>query len=259
MFSRIVNGLCHPVLAARYIGRKSLDKLFNTLPAFEEFISLQLMHRRLPKSLNAARKVGLPCNVVYDIGARHGYWSEYMSRHIKAEFILFEANEEHASRLKDRGFRFFTGVLSDRDKEVQWFGKGATGDSYYKENTSVYDNVESVTKRATTLDKLIKHQSLPLPDVIKLDTQGSEIDIMEGAQKALDHATFVYIECSLVDYNKGAPQLTEMISYMKSRDFVPCDVCEEHRKSGALIQLDVLWVRRSAYHLINSESNDLYY
>ena len=122
------------------------------------------------------------------------------------------------------------------------FGKGATGDSYYKENTSVYDNVESVTKRVTTLDKLIEHQSLPLPDVIKLDTQGSEIDIMEGAQKALDHATFVYIECSLVDYNKGAPQLTEIISYMKSRDFIPCDVCEEHRKSGALIQLDALWV-----------------
>jgi hypothetical protein len=79
MFSRTVNGLCHPVLATRYIGRKSQDKLFNSLPAFEEFTSLQLMHRSLPKSLNAARKVGLQSNVVFDIGARHGYWSEYMS------------------------------------------------------------------------------------------------------------------------------------------------------------------------------------
>ena len=33
------------------------------------------------------------------------------------------------------------------------------------------------------------------------------IDIIEGAQMAIDHATFVYIKCSLVDYNKGAPQL----------------------------------------------------
>ena len=259
MLSRIANGLRNPMLTTRYIGRKALDRLFNAFPAFEEFTRLQMMDRRLPKMLNTARKAGLPSNVVFDIGARHGYWSEYLSRHLKAEFILFEANEEHAWRLKERGFRFFTGVLSDSERDVKWFGKGHTGDSYYKENTSYYDDVEAVTKQASTLDKQIEQHSLPLPDVIKLDTQGSEIDIMKGASKALGHATFVYIECSLVNYNEGAPQLTEMLAYMKSQDFIPCDVCEEHRKGGALIQVDVLFIRRSAYHLIDAETKDLHY
>ena len=259
MLSRISNGLRNPGLASRYIARKAFDNVFNIFPALEEFIRLQLMDRRLPKTLNAARKVGLASNVVYDIGARHGNWSEYLSRHLKAQFILFEANEEHAWRLKERGFRFFTGVLSDSERDVKWFGKGGTGDSYYKENTVYYASVEAVTKRASTLDKQIEQYSLPLPDVIKLDTQGSEIDIMKGASKAMAHATFIYIECSLVDYNAGAPQLTDMLAYMKSQDFLPCDVCEEHRKGGALIQLDVLFIRRSAYHLMDAEANDLYY
>lgn len=259
MLSRIANGLRNPALAFRYLGRKGLDILFNLLPSFEEFTRLQLMDRRLPKALNAARGAGLPLRVVYDVGARHGNWSEYLSRHFKAEFVLFEANDEHAWRLKERGFRFFTGVLSDRERDVEWFGKGATGDSYYKENTSAYDGVEAVTKRATTLDRMIEQHALPLPDVIKLDTQGSEIDIMNGATRALSHATYVYIECSLVDYNAGAPQLTDILAYMKSKDFVPCDVCEEHRKGGALIQVDVLFVSRSAYQRMDAETLNLRY
>lgn len=259
MFSRISNGLRNPLLATRYLGRKALDRLFNASAPLEEFTRLQLMERRLPMTLNAARKVGLESKVVFDIGARHGNWSEYLSRHLKAEFILFEANDEHAWRLKERGFRFFTGILSDSERDVDWFGKGSTGDSYYKENTSAYDDVTAVKMRATTLDAQIEKHDLPLPDLIKLDTQGSEIDILNGAPRALAHATFVYIECSLVDYNKGAPQLTEMLAYMKSHDFLPCDICEEHRKGGALIQMDVLFVRRSAYHLMDRESASLHY
>lgn len=259
MFLRIANGLRNPMLAFRYIGRKALDRLFDAFPSFEQFTRLQLMDRRLPNMLNAARRVGLQSNVVFDIGARHGYWSEYLSRHLNAEFILFEANEEHAGRLKARGFRFFTGVLSDCERDVKWFGKGGTGDSYYRENTSIYEDVAPVIKRASTLDQQIEQNSLPLPDVIKLDTQGSEIDIMKGAIKAMGHATFVYIECALVDYNEGAPQLTEMLAYMKSQNFLPCDVCEEHRKGGALVQIDVLFVRRSAYGLMDADTRDLHY
>ena len=78
MLSRIANGLRNPMLTTRYIGRKALDRLFNAFPAFEEFTRLQMMDRRLPKMLNTARKAGLPSNVVFDIGARHGYWSEYL-------------------------------------------------------------------------------------------------------------------------------------------------------------------------------------
>lgn len=259
MIPRIVNGIRNPMLAFRYLGRKALDRLFNAIPSLEEFTRIQMMDRRLPKILNAASRVGLPSAVVFDIGARHGYWSEYLSRHLKAEFILFEANEEHSWRLKERGFRFFTGVLSDRERDVKWFGKGGTGDSYYKENTSTYGDVGGVTKRASTLDLQIDLHSLPLPDLVKLDTQGSEIDIMKGAPKAMANATFVHIECALVEYNEGAPQLSEILAYMKSQDFLPCDICEEHRKGGALIQVDVLFVRRSAYQLMDPETTNLRY
>ena len=259
MLTKIANGIRNPMLAIRYARRKAFDKIYNAFPAFEELSRTKLMERRLPKVLHAARKAGLSIKVVYDIGARHGYWSEYLNRHIDAQFILFEANDEHAPRLAQRGFQFFTGILADTERDVQWFGKGGTGDSYYKENTSFYSDIQAVTKRATTLDLLIEANNLPLPDVIKLDTQGSEIDIMKGAQKALGHATFVYIECSLVDYNDGAPQLNHVLAFMETQDFIPCDVCEEHRKGGALIQLDVLFVRKAAYRLMDPETKKLHY
>lgn len=256
---KAVNGIRHPVLAGRYLSRAAIDGLFNVAPGTEAFFKSILMDRKLPRTIAEAAVKGVATRVVYDIGARHGWWSEFMNRHIPAEFILFEANDEHAPLLERRGFRFFTGILSDRERNVVWYGKGETGDSYYRENTKHYSDVEATTKRTSTLDAVIAANDLPLPDLIKLDTQGSELDILNGGQRALSHASFVYIECSLVDYNAGAPQLAEVIEYMNKHDFIPCDLGEEHRKNGALIQLDILFIRRVAYKALDASTSGLHY
>lgn len=259
MIGRIVNGIKHPELAFKYLARIVLDKIYNNFPKIEHFFEIQMMDRRLPRAIRAARGAGFACNVIYDIGARHGYWSEYLNRHIDAQFFLFEANEEHTPILQRRAYPFVTEILSDAQKEVTWYGTGSTGDSYYKENTEAYDDVAGKPMLTKTLDAIVFERKFPLPDFIKLDTQGSEIDILNGAADCLFHAVFVYIECSLVNYNDGAPQLTEMIAFMNSRGFVAWDIGEEHRKAGALIQLDVLFIRRKAYDMISPENAGLRY
>jgi hypothetical protein len=62
------------------------------------------------------------------------------------------------------------------------------------------------------------------PYLIKVDVQGGELDVLEGGQRALMSAEAVSLEVSLFQFFKGGPQLSEVVEYMKKRDFVVFDV-----------------------------------
>src|SRR6185369_5524551 len=114
--------------------------------------------------------------VVYDIGANKGDWTRMVQRWLPAsKFYMFEANESHRASLQAMQQVFHIGVLSDRTREVQFFGDGGTGDSYYRENTVHYDATASRVAEARALDAVIAENKLPPPDFIKLDTQGAEL------------------------------------------------------------------------------------
>jgi hypothetical protein len=82
---------------------------------------------------------GLQINVVYDIGAHKGRWTkQHASLLPNANFFLFEANKEHAEKLKSRGYRAFIGVLSSDGEPAKFYKKVGTGDSLYRENTQTY-------------------------------------------------------------------------------------------------------------------------
>ena len=229
--------------------------LLDILPWAAGVMQLAFAERSLSRSMSHAIKMGHPCNVIYDIGARQGYWSKYLSRYIKAKYILFEANDAHSPELKKRGFEYFTCVLSDRVRSIEWFSDLGTGDSYYKDNTSRYENVKSKTKTATTLDNIISENSLPLPDLIKLDTQGSELDILLGGGVALKNAKFIYMETPLVVYNTGAPSFTGYIDFMSDAGFLPYDLCEIHKIGGLLVQVDILFIRRELFFELHGKES----
>jgi len=54
---------------------------------------------------------------------------------------------------------------------------------------------KTVTVQVTTLDSLHSEGTLPLVDVIKLDTQGTELDILEGGRRLVqDHVVAIELE-----------------------------------------------------------------
>ena len=57
-------------------------------------------------------------------------------------------------------------------------------------------------------------------DLVKLDTQGSEIDIMNGGLHLLKNTTAIIIEVSHVEYNEKAPLVEEVKEYMESIGFI---------------------------------------
>ena len=193
-------------------------------------------------------QAGMSIKTVYDIGAWQGGWS----RQIKAqalpnsEFILFEANPAYDAELAQSGFKYFRTVLSNPGRKyVEFFNGTNTGDSYYKETTTIYDNQSSIKLDCTTLDKLIAEHNLPIPNFIKIDTQGSELDVLSGAS-FLDQVDLVYTECPIICYNKGAPTIQEYLDFFKMRNFIPVDIFEIHRGEETLMQIDIMFMKKDA-------------
>ena len=67
-----------------------------------------------------------------------------------------------------------------------------------------------------TLDKVIDNNNWPLPDLIKIDAQGSELDILEGGSKILSNAKYLIVELQHIEYNDNAPLFEESIDIIEN-------------------------------------------
>lgn len=198
--------------------------------------------------LNNLTQKNMSINTVYDIGAHNGSWSRWMrsSALRSSNFFLFEANQAHLSDLMVTGMNYFIDLLSSEDKEfVEFYNSNTTGDSYYKENTTWFDEKPPVRKKCTTIDRLIEQHNLPIPNLLKIDTQGSELDILSGAKKILGKTELIVCEMPIIEYNLGAPTISEYLKFFSSYDYLPVDVVEIHRAEEILLQLDLIFMLRS--------------
>jgi FkbM family methyltransferase len=184
---------------------------------------------------NLTGKGFIPKNVL-DIGANFGNFSMRCKGSlwpIFTNFYLIEANEECRFQLSTTGLPFFVNLLSDVDGKILTFYKtkdviGCTGNSVYKEKTIHYtdDHVIAENKKTITLDTLFKDKNIKF-DFAKLDTQGSELDILRGGQKTLSTCKYILIEVSLKYYNDGVPLKNDIIKFMKEFSYIKYDIVEQ--------------------------------
>ena len=191
--------------------------------------------RMIPKDhvdyLHQMSRMGIEPKVVYDIGACVLHWTReaanvWPTMHV----VAFDAMEEAKAVYEKFGLDHHIGVLSSEDhKEVTFYKnvESPGGNSYYKENSAfspaadqLFGDFNAVKTKAMTLDTVVAWKGFPLPDLIKIDVQGAELDIFKGATKVLSHCKDLIVELQLVEYNKGAPIETEVIKYLESIGFV---------------------------------------
>lgn len=186
---------------------------------------------------------------VLDIGANVGHWHNEARLHwLNAYFFLIEGNPACAEQLAMTGASMRIALLSDTEKEVMFFTRTdaptCTGASYYRENTEFYDDHKAKPQTLTTrrLDDVVEGQQFQL---IKIDTQGSELDILRGAPNTLAAAKAVVMEVSLSNYNEGAPQMAETIMFMEARGFRLAENLGDivHPITRNVIQRDCLFLR----------------
>lgn len=201
--------------------------------AFDRLLELSNT-RLLPAAhVNYLHKLGqdgVQPAVIYDIGACVLHWTrEAVGVWPQARYFAFDAMEESADIFKYFKVPHFIGVLSDEDDKEVTFYKNVThpgGNTYYQENQEVnpntvnyFNDTNKTVRKTITLDTIVRTQGLPLPDLIKMDVQGAELDVLKGAENTLKQCNHLILELQKVEYNKGAPLREEVFEYLKSIGF----------------------------------------
>jgi hypothetical protein len=55
--------------------------------------------------------------------------------------------------------------------------------------------------------------------MIKLDVQGSEIDILKGLGNEINLFEVIILETSVKEYNKGSPLFLDVINFMNEKNY----------------------------------------
>ncbi len=102
---------------------------------------------------------------------------------------------------------------------------------------------ETVTVPLRRLDTLIPGP-LARPVLLKVDTQGSELLVIDGAAGLLDQIDVIILECSFHQFRKDAPEFNEIVVRMHQLGFACYETLEGHYRSldNAMAQVDLVFV-----------------
>ena len=167
-----------------------------------------------------------------DIGAADGVNDKWNIISKKSNIILVEPHKESAQRLKSKGLNVIESVLNSEDnKEVKFYStKKATCSSFYKPNFNHLGKFSNSDRFKIISEEIFVSQSIdteikkfPQPDFIKIDTEGSELDILKGSTNTLLNVYGLEVECSFNQLREGQPLFEDVREYLKKLDFVFID------------------------------------
>jgi FkbM family methyltransferase len=98
------------------------------------------------------------------------------------------------------------------------------------------------------LDRLVGERDLPGPFLLKIDTQGTEIEVVDGAEGILPQVDIVIAEASFFNFRQkpNQPLVDDLLRYMNERGFFPYDFFGGFNRplDDALGQIDIAFVKR---------------
>lgn len=196
-------------------------------------------------SLQRLKALGFSPAVIYDIGAATGGWTRECQRVFPhAMYHLFEPSRVYTPMPDEEGLTWHREILFHSTEMVEWYSFGGSGDSMLRENTKFFENVPPTMRQAHRLDHLVAERQLPLPQLLKLDTQGSEVHVLRGALAALGDVEVILLELPLAgEYNAGRPSLAKYVGLLEALGYEPFDLAEAHLTDGLRLQFDLLFVR----------------
>lgn len=204
--------------------------------------------------LTHVSKLGLTPLTVIDVGVANGTFPLY-NTFPGAFHLLVEPLDEHRSSIEsilrqyNGSFVIAAAGAMAGQVELNVHADHLDGSSILKEQMgSEYDGLQRIVPMIT-IDSLVKDKKLKSPFVIKVDVQGFELDVMKGSEGTLSGTELVLMEVSLFKFMKGAPEIFDVISYMKRQGFVVYDIYGGSVRplDGALGQIDMAFVKENGF------------
>lgn len=107
--------------------------------------------------------------------------------------------------------------------------------------------VGTLTVPVGRLPDFVSREALGAPALLKIDVQGTELDVLRGAADLLDEFDWLYVEASWLPLYEGQSLADDVTAYLETKGFVVADLFNQVTgPDGALVQADFLFRRGAA-------------
>ena len=205
-----------------------------TLSIFDYFHKKKIIHFLKKLNINSI-------NVFFDIGAHKGESIDFFSKHFKIDKIYsFEASIKNFKKLKKKyknnKFLFLENLAlsSKKSKKVfnqcdesssSTFSEINTRSKYFKKKLK-YLNIKKpnnffkkVSIKTDTLDSYIIKKKIFLIDLIKMDTEGHELEILKGLKQNLKNVRTIVFEHHYDNMLKKNYTFSDINLFLKKNSF----------------------------------------
>jgi FkbM family methyltransferase len=248
-----------PVLFARTpalirVGRRGKEALKELLQRILRPLGLRVIRTtRITKAdlFDHVISLGFSPSTVIDVGVGRGT-PELYEPFPNSTFLLVEPVAEFEPFLREISGKYSADYIiaaagdntGDIELNVPQQTEGDLQDS------SIYDRGGGYSPRVVpqiTLDQVCVERNLAGPYLVKLDVQGAELEVLNGASKLLASTELVILESNLFEFHPGVPQFHDVVHYMKARGFVLYDIADPNYRplDRALGQLDTAFVKEN--------------
>ena len=195
------------------------------------------------------RKPEFSPKTVFDVGAANGtpvlYKAFPEAFHVLIEPL--EENEPHLQKiLREYEGKYFLTAVGARDEEltINVEPNKRRSSIYSRTSLSPTDPVEKRKIPVTTLDALAKEHHFQPPFGLKIDTEGFEYQVLEGAPNFLRETQFVIAELSIEKLYEDSYSFAEFVGLMDRHNFYLCDVLHmqyDLQSPSKLLYMDVVF------------------
>jgi FkbM family methyltransferase len=189
----------------------------------------------MTSAMQRMKELGVNPACIIDLGAAAGTWTMKAEKiWPSAEYVLFEPLEERKAELN---------ALAEKNKKIKpVFAAAGNKSGSVKfmvsddlDGSGVYDaekNGGNREVRLTTIDEEIKNLKQNGDYLVKFDTHGFEVPILEGAKETLGKTRLVIMECYGFRIADNCLLFPEMCAYMEKLGFRLADIINVLHRPG---------------------------
>jgi len=166
-------------------------------------------------------------STLIDVGSNKGQFSILARLYFpKLKIYSFEPQLDQLNiqkkNLGKKNIKYFNNALGNKNKKIKFFitkRKDSSSLLHPHLNLQSYKIINVKQIFINSLDNILKKKNIKKPIILKIDTQGYELEVLKGSKNILAQVDYILCEVSYLNAYKKQVKANNLINYLKKKSF----------------------------------------